>query len=237
MFTGIDRRMSRMFAKDGKSLTLAFDHGNVGFNKDGMAVPGRPSNEAIAAGADAILTTTAQALAFGDTLKHVGLAVNMDEFYGDPTPLVKQAMFLGADMGKIICYTGPGRRARRASARPSTLSAICRLHGLPLMIEPIPGSFENKAAAHPGQHRRGRPHRRRNRRRCGQDAVHRRPRLVQGSHLAASSSRSSCSAARTAATSRPSSPMSTAPSPKARSASPSAATSGPTRPRPRSSPP
>jgi len=144
MFTGIDRRMSRMFAKDGKSLTLAFDHGNVGFNKDGMAVPEKTLREAIAAGADAILTTTAQAMVFGDTLKNVGVAVNFDEFYGDPTPLVKQAMFLGADMGKVICYTGP-EGSEESIRKAQHLSAICRLHGLPLMIEPIPGSFENKA--------------------------------------------------------------------------------------------
>jgi DhnA family fructose-bisphosphate aldolase class Ia len=143
MFTGIDRRMSRMFAADGKSLTLAFDHGNVGFNKDGMAVPEKTLREAIAAGADAILTTTAQALAFGNTLKNVGLAVNLDEFYGDPTPLVQQAMAIGADMGKIICYTGP-EGSEESIRKAQHLSAICRLHSLPLMIEPIPGSFENK---------------------------------------------------------------------------------------------
>lgn len=144
MFTGIDRRTSRMFAKDGKSLTLAFDHGNEGYNKDGMAVPEKTLREAIAAGADAILTTTAQMLRFGETLKDVGVAINMDWFYGDPTPLVKQAMNIGADMGKIICFTGP-EGVEESIRKAQYLSAICRDFGLPLMIEPIPGSFENKA--------------------------------------------------------------------------------------------
>lgn len=133
-----------MFAADGKSLILAFDHGNVGFNKDGMATPAKTLKEAIGAGADAILTTTAQALEFGDILKTVGLAVNMDDFFGDPAPLVDQAVNLGADMGKIICYTGP-EGDDTTIRKAQLLSAICRSKGLPLMIEPIPGSFENKA--------------------------------------------------------------------------------------------
>jgi DhnA family fructose-bisphosphate aldolase class Ia len=144
MFTGIDRRMARMFAADGKSLTLAFDHGNVGYTKDGMATPAKTLREAIDAGADAILTTSAQALEFGDILKTVGLAINMDDYYGDPTPLVDQAIALDADMGKIICYTGP-EGSETSIRKAQLLSAICRSRNLPLMIEPIPGSFENKA--------------------------------------------------------------------------------------------
>ncbi len=144
MFTGIDRRMSRMFAKDGKSLTLAFDHGIDGYHTEGMATPEKTLREALAAGADAILTSTAQMLAFGDTLKDVGVAVNMDWFYGDPTPLVKQAMNLGVDMGKIIAFTGP-EGIPDSIRKAQHLSAICRDFGLPLMVEPIPGSFDNKA--------------------------------------------------------------------------------------------
>ena len=50
MFTGIDRRMSRFFAKDGKTLCLAFDHGNWGANTDGMANPAKTLKEAVSAG-------------------------------------------------------------------------------------------------------------------------------------------------------------------------------------------
>lgn len=144
MFTGIDRRMARFFARDGKSLCLAFDHGNVGMNSGGMRTPAKTLTECISAGADAILTTIGQALEFGDILKHVGLAINMDDFVGDPTPIVDQALAIGADFGKIICYTGPeGDDVTIRKAH--LLSAICRSRSLPLMIEPIPGSFENKA--------------------------------------------------------------------------------------------
>jgi DhnA family fructose-bisphosphate aldolase class Ia len=144
MYTGIDRRMGRFFAADGKSLCLAFDHGIVGMNTGGMATAEKTLRECIAAGADAILTTVGQAIEFGKILNPVGLALNMDDFYGDPTPLVKQARDLGADFGKVIAYTGPEGDAQTIH-KGHLLSAICREHSLPLMIEPIPGSFENKA--------------------------------------------------------------------------------------------
>jgi len=144
VFTGINRRMSRFFAKDGKSLCLAFDHGIVGMNTDGMATPGKTLTECVAAGADAILTTVAQSLEFGHILKHVGVAINLDHYYGDPSPLVRQAMAIGADFGKVICYTGP-EGDEQTLHKAYHLSAICRENNLPLMIEPIPGDFENKA--------------------------------------------------------------------------------------------
>lgn len=141
MYTGIDRRMSRMFAPDGRTLILAFDHGNWGANTAGMANPARTLEDAIAAGADAVLTTSGQAMEFGHILSRVGIAINMDDYVDDPTPLVEQAVSIGADMGKIIAYTGP--KGDPASVRKAQrLSAICRKHDLPLMIEPIPGSFD-----------------------------------------------------------------------------------------------
>jgi DhnA family fructose-bisphosphate aldolase class Ia len=144
MFSGIDRRMSRFFAKDGKSLCLAFDHGIVGMNTGGMATPEKTLRECVAAGADAILTTVGQALTYGEIIKNVGLAINLDHYYGDPTPLVNQAMAIGADFGKVICYTGPDGDEQTLH-KAYLLSAICRAQNFPLMIEPIPGNFENKA--------------------------------------------------------------------------------------------
>ena len=89
------------------------------------------------------MTTIGQALQFGEIIKGVGLAINMDDDVGDPTPLVDQALAIGADFGKIICYTGPeGDDVTIRKAH--LLSAICRQRSFPLMIEPIPGSFENK---------------------------------------------------------------------------------------------
>ena len=143
-FTGIDRRLERMSAADGKSLILAFDHGIGGANYAGMANPEKTLTEAVAAGVDAILTTVGQALRFGKILGRVGLAVNMDDLVEDPTYAVKQAMDIGADMGKVIAF--PYNESKLDSVhRAARLCAIAHEYGLPMMVEPIPVSFESKA--------------------------------------------------------------------------------------------
>lgn len=144
MFSGIDRRMARIFGTDGKTVMLAFDHGNWGANTTGMATPAKTLTEAVAAGADAVLTTIGQAIEFGEIIKSIGIAINMDDFVGDPTPLVDQALAIGADMGKVIAYTG-SEGDPVTIRKAHLLSAICRQRSLPLMIEPIPGGFDKPA--------------------------------------------------------------------------------------------
>ena len=147
-YSGIERRMGRLFAADGRSLTLAFDHGNWGANHAGMADPARTLADAVAAGADAVLTTVGQALRFGKIINRIGLVINLDGLVDDPTYAVEQALSLGADMGKVISY--PWSRDDPTSVeRAARLSAICRAHHLPLMIETIPVGFEHAAEHSP----------------------------------------------------------------------------------------
>jgi DhnA family fructose-bisphosphate aldolase class Ia len=144
MHTGIERRMARLFAADGRSLILAFDHGGWGANYAGMADPAHTLADAVAAGADAVLTTVGQALRFGKSIDRIGLVINLDIVVGDPTYAVKQALSVGADMGKVISYPW-SLEDPDSVARAARLSAICRAYHLPLMIEPIPVSFEHTA--------------------------------------------------------------------------------------------
>jgi class I fructose-bisphosphate aldolase len=133
--------MARLFAKDGRSLVLAFDHGTGGANYAGMADPARTLAEAVDAGIDAVLTTVGQALRLGSLIERVGLAVNLDRLAGDPAQQVAQAVAIGADMAKVICT--PWSPANPASLNQVTeLSAICRAGHLPLMVETIPVGFE-----------------------------------------------------------------------------------------------
>jgi DhnA family fructose-bisphosphate aldolase class Ia len=142
-FTGIDRRVARLFAKDGRSLVMAFDHGRWGANFAGMADPARTLSETIAAGADAVLTSVGQALRFGDILSRAGLVINMDDVHGDPTPAVRQALELGADMGKVMSFPYLADQPDSVD-RAARLSSICCNHHLPLMIETVPGGFDGK---------------------------------------------------------------------------------------------
>lgn len=141
VYSGINRRAARLFARDGRSLVLAFDHGAGGANYGGMADPARTLTEAVAAGADAILTTVGQAMHFGGIMERVGLVVTLDRSIGDPTYAVKDALRVGADMAKIVCFPWSPTQPNSVS-EVTRLSAICRAEGLPLMVEPIPVAFE-----------------------------------------------------------------------------------------------
>ena len=140
-WSGIDRRMGRLFAKDGKTLVLAFDHGNWGANHAGLRNPGKTLAEAVEAGADATLTTFGLALRFGKVIQRIGLAINLDGLIGDPAYAVRQAVDLGADFGKVIAHPGSPTDPE-SPFRAGRLSAVCRAHALPLMIEPIPVGFD-----------------------------------------------------------------------------------------------
>ncbi len=142
-FTGIDRRMSRLFATDGRSLVLAFDHGRWGANHAGMADPVKTLTEAVSAGADAVLTTVGQALRFGKIIRDIGLVINLDDVLGDPTSAVIQARDLGADMGKIMSFPHFADQPESVD-RAARMSAICRNHHVPLMIETVPGGFDGQ---------------------------------------------------------------------------------------------
>lgn len=136
-----NRRMSRIFANDGKSLILAFDHGAGGANYAGMADPGKTLRECVAAGADAVLTTVGMARKFESLLERVGLVLSLDGLIGDPEYAVADAVRMGADMGKVILF--PWSKERPDSPREvRRLGSICRDWGLPLMVEPIPVSFQ-----------------------------------------------------------------------------------------------
>jgi len=136
-----NRRMSRIFANDGKSLILAFDHGATGANYAGMADPGKTLRECLAAGANAVLTTVGIARQFDSLLQRTGLILSLDGLIGEPEYAVADAVRLGADMGKVILF--PWSKDTPDSPREvRRLATICREWGLPLMVEPIPVSFQ-----------------------------------------------------------------------------------------------
>ncbi len=145
MNTGTARRTSRIFAADGRGLVVAFDHGMGGANHGGMAHPGRTLDELIGAGADAVLTTVGLAHRYHDKLSRVGLVLNLDLCTGHEESAVREATLLGADMGKFI-FTPFSPDVPDSLARTGHLVAVCHEWGLPLMVEPIPVSFEQTDA-------------------------------------------------------------------------------------------
>lgn len=145
---GLARRTAALMAEDGRSLVVAFDHGMGGANHAGMATPGRTLDEVIAAGADAVLATVGLAQEYGAKLSRVGLVLNLDLCTGHEEAAVREATLLGADMGKFI-FTPFSPDVPDSLSRTGHLVAVCHEWGLPLMVEPIPVSFEETSAHTP----------------------------------------------------------------------------------------
>lgn len=145
---GLERRTSRISAADGRTVVLAFDHGLGGARHAGMQYPGTTLNECIVAGADAILTTPGLARQYGDSLTGVGLVLTLDLAAGYEEAAVREAVLLGAEMGKFI-FTPWSEEVPDSTARTRNMIAVAHDAGLPLMVEPIPVSFAETNAHTP----------------------------------------------------------------------------------------
>jgi DhnA family fructose-bisphosphate aldolase class Ia len=145
---GLERRTSRISASDGRTVVLAFDHGLGGARHAGMQYPGPTLNECIIAGADAVLTTPGLARQYGECLSGVGVVLTLDLAAGYEESAVREAMLLGAEMGKFI-FTPWSTSVPDSLARTRNIISVAHDAGLPMMIEPIPVAFEETSAHTP----------------------------------------------------------------------------------------
>jgi class I fructose-bisphosphate aldolase len=145
---GLERRTARIFASDGKSVVLAFDHGMGGARHAGMKNPGQTLRDCISAGSDAVLITPGLARQFGEDLTSVGVVINLDIASGNDESAVREAMLLGVEMGKFIFYPG-SEAVPDSQARTRHMIVTAHDQGLPVMVEPIPVSFEASTPTRP----------------------------------------------------------------------------------------
>jgi len=145
---GLERRTARIFGSDGKSVVLAFDHGMGGARHAGMKNPGQTLRDCISAGSDAVLITPGLARQFGEDLTSVGVVINLDIASGNDAAAVREAMLLGVEMGKFIFYPG-SEAVPDSQARTRHMIVTAHDQGWPVMVEPIPVSFEAKHAHTP----------------------------------------------------------------------------------------
>ena len=145
---GLARRTSRISATDGRTVILAFDHGFGGARHAGMQYPGTTLSECIVAGSDAVLTTPGLARQYGDTLTGVGLVLTLDLATGHEETAIREAVLLGAEMGKFI-FTPWNPRSPDSLAQTRHMISVAHDAGLPMMVEPIPVSFEDTSAHTP----------------------------------------------------------------------------------------
>jgi DhnA family fructose-bisphosphate aldolase class Ia len=145
---GLQRRTARILADDGRTVVLAFDHGLGGARHAGMQYPGPTLNECIIAGADAVLTTPGLARTYGDVMTGVGVVLTLDLAAGYDETAVREAVLLGAEMGKFI-FTPWSTEVPDSLARTRHIITVAHDAGLPMMIEPIPVSFDETSAHTP----------------------------------------------------------------------------------------
>nr|MBA2597277.1 hypothetical protein [Chloroflexia bacterium] len=78
----------------------------------------------------------------------VGLVLTLDLAAGHEETAIREAMLLGADMGKFI-FTPWNPLAPDSLARTRHMVSVAHDAGLPMMVEPIPVSFEETSAHTP----------------------------------------------------------------------------------------
>jgi class I fructose-bisphosphate aldolase len=145
--------MNRIFRRDGRTLIVAMDHGNVFNVMPGLGNPGRVIEQVVAGGADAILTTFGVAKNYPAAFGPAGLIVRVDSgktaVPGGEVEWVlrydvEDALRLGADGVGCMGFPGTPHEAKTL-AHLARLAADCEYWGLVLLGELLPGGFENLA--------------------------------------------------------------------------------------------
>lgn len=137
--TGRERRLARIFGRDGRTVVVAFDHAAYyEAPDDGLARPTELVETIVRAGADAVLLSFGTARASLEVLGRVGLILAVEPH---DVLAVETAVTLGADAVKTITFPWqagvPDDRAQLAS-----LGARAWRWGMPYLIETIPGGFD-----------------------------------------------------------------------------------------------
>lgn len=143
------RRMSNIFAGDGKSVTLALDGFGFSARTNGVDHAARTVPEMAEHGLDNVLVTYGQAKNFADYFGGVGMCLRVDVTTGifDPTvpdnmPAfnVTDALKVGAD--GVVIMNFPGAHNERATNEfAARLAQQCDAWNVPFMCESLPYGY------------------------------------------------------------------------------------------------
>lgn len=135
------RRLSRLFAPDGKSLVVAMDHsGYMNQPLSGLERPGDLIRDVVTAGADALLLTTGSAVRHAAAIGRAGLWLSVEAPRRLSKRLVELALRAGADGIKCMAYPWSDEQPE-SMFHLAALAADCHAWGVPLMAEVVPGGF------------------------------------------------------------------------------------------------
>ena len=145
-----ERRLRRIFRKDGRTVIIALDHGLIDGPCEGFEDVASTLNAVVAGGADAILTSFGIAKKFVTELADVGLIVRSDgaetnlgtpsngsvnRFFGP-----EDAIRIGADAMVVTAMPGCEKEAATLETLAHTVSEA-HTWGLPILGEMVPGGF------------------------------------------------------------------------------------------------
>ncbi len=143
------RRYHRLFGADGRSVVIAMDHGITDGAVSGFENPETVLEQAIAGGADAILTSIGIARHFSKQLKDVGLLIRCDgatsPFLEHPRELIigiDDLLSTGADAAAAMYFPGIVNGHNSTIYFPR-LAAEAHRWNIPVMAESLPYGFED----------------------------------------------------------------------------------------------
>lgn len=137
---GLQRRTSRIFKRDGRSVIIAMDH--TSFMPGPMPGLGDPSElirKVVAGGADAVMMPAGSVGAAFDAIGDAGLILSVNTAQPGLEKQVEAALQLGADAIKCMLY--PWWEGHEGTGEVSWLGAEARRWGMPFMVETVPGGF------------------------------------------------------------------------------------------------
>jgi len=153
MSAGKEIRLNRLFARDGKTVIAALDHGIAGIAPlEGLQRPDSLIPAITEAGVDAIIVTPGLARGFPGLFGKAGLIVRVDcgptAHTGEwcetrPALTVEDAVRLGADAVIAMGIVGAKGEADSLQAL-AALSGECDRWGMALVAEMLPGGFAAK---------------------------------------------------------------------------------------------
>lgn len=151
---GKEKRMAKIFRKDGNAIITAFDHGGTDGPVPGIIDIDVPLQKVVDAGTDAVITNIGVAKKCGAMLADTGLILRVDypcTMYAKNTHdselclQVEDAVRVGADA--VIFSSGPdvggeNIQLERAMMRMlSTLERECHRYGIVMIAEMYPGGW------------------------------------------------------------------------------------------------
>ena len=126
-------RLARIFGSDGRTVIVAMDHAAPMGPLRGLEDPEQAIRNAVAGGADAVLTTYGTARRFGDALGGRGLVLRLIEGQAHD---VDDALRLGADAVMTMLFSGEDERATALHTGETVHGA--EGWGMPVAVEFLP---------------------------------------------------------------------------------------------------